>query len=824
MAEAILRGVTEDGDATPTTVTPPRQLAHMYAAAPPGTQPGDYQLVIIPIVSSSPFFGAVPAGWNKLADFTITQSNSASSARLGIFEIDLNHPDHATLYNVEFDIIQATTNGGTTPLTGNNIRVWASARLAWDLPPGSQGRTQAIQTLSRTTVTNSHELPPINTTAPDSIVLGIGASEYPNGGTTWEWSGFGSYTEIINNAADNAIEAMTLGIASILQASASTGVTTNFILPTPQGAQLAQIVIDGASAGTAPTVDAGPDVPSWTINTEFTRTAVVNEGGLPTDTTWTIQSGPVGQGSTISQTANLVWTPTATGTYTLRATSQNSAGSDFDDMNITVVEASTSLRMYLTGHSTDLETLPTTLSFWDIENQIAVDEVHQLSNNPEGLSEFRTVTESTATQPVNVLCGRWISGPAEVAGTLLADEVTLTMARGESSADADLVWCYGVKVITSTGADRGVMFGVFFSTEWPVVANATECIASSATVSAGNVTAVQVQPGDRVVVEVGYRATNTIADPRSGTIVFGGIDSPDLDPGDTGANLNRPSWIEIPTSMGLTFADSNEPNDLAPGEVFDLSNFKWTGPTEDPNDPGDAIEIQQPALTTYADEHLYLNDQNHMVFVAPVVGETTGGSSATRSELREMENGTEAAWAMGSPDARSLTVTGYFDPTNITGGTTPRKEMIIGQIHGELGNPPLYLAAEYHVATPRVRVYKYNGSSTPGFGNMLAGITPTTLATYRIEYDPVNNQIKVYGAFGGRENLPVTPNFTFNAADFFGQTTGLYFKAGAYNKTTVSSGSTGEAITTVTYLELIQPGDEQPTDPFPQMAFFLGGM
>jgi len=181
-----------------------------------------------------------------------------------------------------------------------------------------------------------------------------------------------------------------------------------------------------------------------------------------------------------------------------------------------------------------------------------------------------------------------------------------------------------------------------------------------------------------------------------------------------------------------------------------------------------------------------------------------------------MQGENEAAWSIFDTEPRSLTVTGTFDPTSITGGATPRKEMIIGQIHGPLGNPPLYLACEHHVATPRIRLFKYNGSTSPGVDNMLPGITATTEITYRIEYapgaDPAGGtgRVRVYGALGGPENLPATPQFTFAPADFFDQTSGWYFKAGAYNKTTVASASAGAATATISRLELVQPDGTTP--------------
>src|SRR5690606_21750160 len=284
-------------------------------------------------------------------------------------------------------------------------------------------------------------------------------------------------------------------------------------------------------------------------------------------------------------------------------------------------------------------------------------------------------------------------------------------------------------------------------------------------------------------------------------------------PGTQGGTIVSSSSDYMATISVVLAGDTTPPE--PPGSVFDLTSWKITLPTEDPEDPGDADEVTQPELNTYADEHFYLDGSDRMVMVAPTSGpniETTGGSSASRCELREMQGENEAAWSIFDTEPRSLTVTGTFDPTSITGGSNPRKEMIIGQIHSDLGNPALYIAAEYHVATPRLRLFKYNGSSTPGVDNMLAGSLAgdgSTVVTYRIEYDPGNNpaggtgRVKVYAAVGTADNLDLdNPDFTFAPGDFFGQTEGLYFKAGAYNKTTVASGSAGAAVATISHLEL----------------------
>jgi hypothetical protein len=244
----------------------------------------------------------------------------------------------------------------------------------------------------------------------------------------------------------------------------------------------------------------------------------------------------------------------------------------------------------------------------------------------------------------------------------------------------------------------------------------------------------------------------------------------------------------------------------APGAVFDLDNWKATLPVEDPNDPGDALEVKQPELDTYSSGYFYLDAQSRLVCYAPAVGETTSGSSGTRSELREMEGPAEAGWNLATTGVRRLTVTGAFDPTSITGGTQPRKEMIVGQIHGPSGTPPLYLTVEHTSGTagtpvtPRLRVYK----DGPGLANILSPLTATTQITYRIEVG--NGRCKLWAAIGDVTALPATPQYDWAAADFTEDTSVCYFKAGSYNKTTVASDSSGGATATITHLELVQPG------------------
>jgi hypothetical protein len=131
--------------------------------------------------------------------------------------------------------------------------------------------------------------------------------------------------------------------------------------------------------------------------------------------------------------------------------------------------------------------------------------------------------------------------------------------------------------------------------------------------------------------------------------------------------------------------------------------------------------------------------------------------------------------------------------------------MIWAQIHGAGDSPiPFVLAAEYHVATPRVRVF-LNG---PGFANPVTGITPTTPVTARIRVEDA--RLKLWIVAGQVADLPASPTYDWDIASTFTDLEGWYFKWGAYNKTTITSGSSGESYARISYYELLQPGDPDP--------------
>jgi hypothetical protein len=88
-----------------------------------------------------------------------------------------------------------------------------------------------------------------------------------------------------------------------------------------------------------PVVDAGADVTGFVVGGTLTRTAGETSDATITARRWTVVSGPASVGATLSTSAALSWVPTTVGSYVLRYSATSSAGTDTDDISVTVVAA-----------------------------------------------------------------------------------------------------------------------------------------------------------------------------------------------------------------------------------------------------------------------------------------------------------------------------------------------------------------------------------------------------------------------------------------------------------------------------------------------------
>src|SRR5690606_22876224 len=93
------------------------------------------------------------------------------------------------------------------------------------------------------------------------------------------------------------------------------------------------------------------------------------------------------------------------------------------------------------------------------------------------------------------------------------------------------------------------------------------------------------EAGDRIVVELGFRARNSTTSSRTGTVYFGGTGTSDMAQGVT--TLTRPGWIDLQVSAGAEFTEQRDTQRLyltsesTPVPVIYRSVF-WSEDEENP--------------------------------------------------------------------------------------------------------------------------------------------------------------------------------------------------------------------------------------------------
>ncbi len=208
------------------------------------------------------------------------------------------------------------------------------------------------------------------------------------------------------------------------------------------------------------------------------------------------------------------------------------------------------------------------------------------------------------------------------------------------------------------------------------------------------------------------------------------------------------------TSAGLRAA--------APGSSFDLSHWKLTLPRDDTGGTtGEATEIKNPQLQTYSSEFFYTGPDGAMVFWCPVIGATTSGATAPRTELREQ-------MVAGSSSINWITA-----GTHILRGQCRVTQLpdtgavIIGQVHGY----PLQRLIKLQYDAGRVQVYVRTSLLNGGDTKFTWTVATNALLNYEIKVVDGEAIISVNG---------VTNRHNFVADDPAWATITYYFKAGAY--------------------------------------------
>ncbi len=222
-------------------------------------------------------------------------------------------------------------------------------------------------------------------------------------------------------------------------------------------------------------------------------------------------------------------------------------------------------RLYLTNAAPGY-TPATKRGSWDDSGATLA---RKLGRRPEGAAATAARAETNITNLYDVLLGRWVSEPARVAGEL-SGAMNWAVGAMESAAAANLFFHWHVYVTAGdTDTVRGVLrTSAVNANEWPI---------APATGRTGNdwtLDPVNVQVGDRLVVELGYQAQNTVTTSRTGTINYGNTGETDLTL--NSANVTtEPGWVEFTDAAGI-FWDTvgNVVDDFADGTV-DTTN-RWS--------------------------------------------------------------------------------------------------------------------------------------------------------------------------------------------------------------------------------------------------------
>lgn len=215
-------------------------------------------------------------------------------------------------------------------------------------------------------------------------------------------------------------------------------------------------------------------------------------------------------------------------------------------------------RMYLNNAAGS--TTNTVSSAWDQTSGAVTG--RQLGLGRSGANAAIAIAETSTSNVHDVLQGQWISEPMTSGGTLQG-AFGFVVARNESSTDANLVSHLVLKVVSGDGTVvRGTAADLVTPIEWGTTLQA---ISISSTIS----TPVTCLVGDRLVLELGYRATNVVATSFTGTIRYGGVN--DLEANDTGSNATTLApWINFADRRveALFRGQTVLPTGIASGQSF----------------------------------------------------------------------------------------------------------------------------------------------------------------------------------------------------------------------------------------------------------------
>lgn len=201
-----------------------------------------------------------------------------------------------------------------------------------------------------------------------------------------------------------------------------------------------------------------------------------------------------------------------------------------------------------------------------------------LDQTPNVGGVFTTVAraETNATNPFDVLLYRGVSGPLDA--QTISGTVNVIIGILESNASADFNWHVHIYVTQGdTDTPRGTLLTDYTeaagTNEWPTTAT------GKALNAAQTLTSLAISAGDRLVVEIGYRARNAVTTSFTGTLNYGcltgGVAGADLTVGSTSVTTQC-GTISFSNAITELIKDIRVTQEVVETLAFPVSNIRVT--------------------------------------------------------------------------------------------------------------------------------------------------------------------------------------------------------------------------------------------------------
>jgi hypothetical protein len=207
-------------------------------------------------------------------------------------------------------------------------------------------------------------------------------------------------------------------------------------------------------------------------------------------------------------------------------------------------------RLYLTADEIAVFDPGVRKGAWDKTSGV---QVERLGATRFGRGAALTDFENNVANNYDVLLGCFVSDPI-LANTTISGTLDAIMLCAESSASANDVLHLHVWVTQGDSSTvRGTLLTDYIdTTEFAVNAGVTAF--SGIVIPQQTVSSVSAQAGDRIVVEAGYQAQNTVTTAFTGGIVCGGRSADDATGSESAISFatNPVPWVEFSTTIAFT--------------------------------------------------------------------------------------------------------------------------------------------------------------------------------------------------------------------------------------------------------------------------------